>query len=423
VPLTMLNRLCQGDYLPVALTALTNVCRRTNIMDVVSFAKMLSSQRVAVRKHGIRLMRIVASHDQLLNFFQAQWKTEENQSIREIMSLIIVQLFQKEPGPSTWILFSHTISTLALQDEKACLMILSITNSVPDQYVVDFIKQTLNMIDKLEKLGLHKDKVAEYTSIMLSHIDAAICNLLPEYFIKDLIQRYLFHENQDVSRNLSELVVTALLLPAEDKFDDRLKIFSSLFREAIVKSWNVPHPKNPHFFPMNNALRKFIDVITHAVSYSDKKLRLIDEILSVFMDTLNPLLDPTSYLILIFSKEQLSSRSPAQFGFNVSQKLSDLIKIFSPYFVCFMADILRNMPLSNSFKQYDKIDIDLGVIEGLLDITTSTSALVAAQLMYSINTKEQQERRDKLIVRLMKQKLPAIKAIACEIVNKNSLTY
>ena len=51
---------------------------------------------------------------------------------------------------------------------------------------------------------------------------------------------------------------------------------------------------------MNNALRKFIDVITHAVSYSDKKLPLIDEILSVFMDTLNPLLDPTSYLILIF---------------------------------------------------------------------------------------------------------------------------
>ena len=422
VPLTMLNKLCQGDYLPLALAALTNVCRRTNIMDVVSFAKMLSSQRVSVRKHGIRLMRIVASHDQLLNFFQAQWRIEENQSIREIMSLIIVKLFQKEPGHSTWILFSHTISLLALQDEKACLKIVSIISSVPDHYVVDFIKQTLNMIDKLEKLGLHKDKVAEYTSIMLSHIDAPICNLLPEYFIKDLIQRYLFHENQDISRNLSELVVTALLLPAEDKFDDRLKIFSSFFREVIVKSWNVPHPENPHFFPMNNALRKFIDVITHAVSYSDKKLPLIDEILSVFMDTLNPLLDPTSYLILIFSKEQLSSKSPAQFGFNVSQKLSDLVKIFSPHFVFFMADILRNMPLSNSFKQYDKIDIDLGVIEGLLDVTTSTSALVAAQLMYSINTKEQQERRDKLIVRLMKQELPAIKAIACEIVNKNTLT-
>lgn len=422
VPLTLLNRLCQGDYLPVALTALTNVCRRTNIMDVVSFAKMLSNQRAAVRKHGIRLMRIVTSRDQLLNFFRAQWKSEENQSIREVMFIIIIKLFQKEPGVSTWLLFSHMISTLTLQDEKCCHLILSMINSVPDQYVVDFIKQTLNMIDTFERLGLHKDSVAEYTSIMLSYIDEPICNLLPESFIKNLIQRYLFHQNPNVSKSLNEFVVTVLLLPAEGEFDNRLKIFSSLFRETVVRGWNIPNSKNPSFIPTNNALRRFIDVITHTVSYSSKKLRLIDEILSMFITSLHPLLDPTSYLLLTFSKVQVISRTPVEFGFNVSQRLNDLIKIFSPYFVFFMTDILRNMPLSNTFKYYNKIDIDLGIIEGLLEVCTATSALMAVQLLHSIRSNEQQERRDRVLVTLMKCKLPAVKAMACEIINERCST-
>ncbi|XP_043593199.1 uncharacterized protein LOC122572376 [Bombus pyrosoma] len=422
VPLTVLNKFCQGDYLPVVLTALINVCRRTNIMDVMSFAKMLSSQRVAVRKHGIRLMRIVASRDQLLNFFREQWKTEENQSIREVMLIIIIKLFQEEPEVSTRLLLSHMISTLTLQNERCCHLVLSVINSVPDQYVVDFIKQTLNMIDMFERLGLHKDKVAVYTSILLRYIDEPICNLLPESFIKSLIQRYLFHRHPDVAKSLNEFVVTVLLLPAESEFDNRLKIFSSLFRETVVRGWDIPTSKNPSFVPTNNALRKFIDVITHTVSYSSKKLRLIDEILSMFITSLHPLLDPTSYLLLTFSKMQVISRTPAEFGFNVSQRLNDLIKIFSPYFIFFMTDILRNMPLSNTFKHYDKIDIDLGIIEGLLEIYTTTSALMAVQLLHSITSNEQQERRNRVLVTLMKCKFPAIKAMACEIINEKYST-
>lgn len=422
VPLTVLNTLCQRDYLPVALTALTNVCRRTNTTDVVCFARMLSTQRAAVRKHGIRLMRIVASRDQLLKFFQEQWGIEKNQSIREIMLSIIVKLFQKEPELCTRLLFFHMISTFTLQDEKACHLVLSTMNSVPDEYVPDFTIQTLNMIDTLEKLGLHKDKVAQYTSIMLNHIDIGICNLLPENFIEDLVKRYLFHQNQAISRSINKFVVTVLLLPAGDKFNDRLKIFSNLFRHAIESGWSISDSENPRLYPTNNALRRFVDVVTYSASCSENKVRLVDEILSVFMTTLHPLLDPTSYLILVFMKAQLSSKTPIEFGLNVSQKLCGLIKIFSPYFIFFMTDILRNMPLSDSFKDYNRTQIDLGLIEGLLEITTTTSALMAAQLMYYMSPNEELEKHDQMLIKLMKCKLPAIKAMACEIINKMSLT-
>lgn len=422
VPLTVLNRLCQGDYLPPALSALTNVCRRTNVMDVVSFAKMLSSQRTAVRKHGIRLMRIVASRDQLLNFFHAQWKTEENHSIREIMYIIIVKLFQKEPGSSMRALCSRIMSTLALQDEKCCYLVLSTISSVPDQYVVDFIQQTLNMIDRLEKLGLYKNKVAEYTSIMLSQIDETICNLLPENFIKDLIQRYLFHQDLALSKSFNEFVVTVLLLPAESEFDNRLKIFSDIFREIIMRGWRTPNSKNPSLVPKNSAFRRFIEVITYTVSYSNKKLRLIDEILSVFQTSLHPLLDPTSYLLLTFSRLQVNSRTPMEFGFNVSQRLNSLTKTFSPYFIFFMTDVLRNMPLSNAFKHYDEIDIYYGIIEGLLELNNVTASLMAAQLLYSINSNQQKARCDLLLEQLMKCKFSPVKAMVSEIINKRDFT-
>lgn len=421
VPLTVLNRLCQGDYLPLALTTLVNVCRRTNVMDVIPFARMLSSQKSAIRKHGMRLMRIVATRNHLLNFLQTQWRIEKNQSIRDVIFSIIAKLFEKEPEHPTWQLLSHMISTLTVQDEKACLIVLSTIKSVPDHYVVDFIKQTLNMIDVLEKLGLHKDKVAHYTSVMLSCIDVGICNLLAEDFIRFLIQKYLFHQNPSISRSLNEFVVTVVLLPEGNKFDGRLRIFSSLLREVILRGCSLPNTKNVHFLSTNISLRRLVDTIIHTVVCSENKIRLVDEILSVFMSTLHPLLDPTSFLLLTFLRAQLASSTPTQFGLYVSQQLCDLVKIYSQHFLYFMADTLRNMPLSNSFKYYNKIEVDLGLIEGLMEASTVPAALVAAQLMCSVNTTEYQERRDRILIMLMQCKLPAVRAIACEIINKKNL--
>ncbi|XP_033345700.1 uncharacterized protein LOC117231397 [Bombus vosnesenskii] len=448
VPLTMLNRLCQGDYLPLALTALVNVCRRTNVMDVIPFARMLSNQKSTVRKHGMKLMRIVASRSHLLNFFQTQWKIEKNQSIREVIFFIIAQLFQKEPEIPTWLLFSQMISSLTLRDEKVCPVLLTMIKSLPDHYVVDFIKQTLNMIDTLERLGLHSDKVAQYTSTMLSFIDVGICNLLAENFIKFLIQRYLFHQNLSISNSLNEFVVRVVLLPEGKKFDGRLKIFSSLLGEAITRSYSLPNAKNAHLLSTNLSLRRFVDTVMHTVSCSENKIRLVDEILSMFISTLHPLMDPTSYLQLTFSRAQLTSSTPVQYGLNVGQTLCDLIKIFSPHFVFFMTDILRNMPVSNPFECYNKIEIDLGIIEGLIETNSVPSMLMAVQLMYSININEYQEsnevtsiedidtcneyqgskeyqettiRRDGILIKLMQSKLPAVRAMICEIINKTNL--
>ncbi|XP_068966719.1 uncharacterized protein [Bombus flavifrons] len=421
VPLTILNRLFQGDYLQLALTALVNVSRRTNVMDVIPFARMLSSQKSAVRKHGMRLMRVMASRNHLLNFLRTQWKIEENQSFREVIFFIIVKLFQKEPEHPTWLLLSRMMSTLTLQDEKACLMVLSTIKLLPDNYVDDFVKQVLSMIDMLEKLGLHKDKVAHYTSIMLSSIDVGICNLLTENFIKLLIEKYLFHQNQSLSRSLNEFAVNVMLLPEENKFEDRLKIFSNFLRAAIVRGCSLPATKNIHFLSTNISLRRLVDTVTHTALRSENKVRLIDEILSVFMSTLHPLLDPTSYLILTFSKAQLVACTPQRFGSDVSDKLLDFIKIFSPHFLFFISDVLRNMPLLDSFRYYSKIDIDLGIIEGLMTTSTIPSVLVAAQLMHSLNTNEQQQRRDRLLIHLMECKLPAVRALVCEIINKRNL--
>ncbi|OAD58668.1 hypothetical protein WN48_10552 [Eufriesea mexicana] len=418
VSLSVLNRLCEGDYLLDTLRALITVTRKTNAMDVISFARTLSNQRVSVRKHGIRLIHMVAPREQLLTFLHSQWETEKNHSIREVLFTMAKKVYQNDPGPATWSLFVHMFSTLTPKERKLFSDSLLLINSVSDQYVVEFVKLILNMIDRFAEADVEKWQITTYITVLLNHINAAICNLLPEDFIKELIRRFLFYGGINISRCAAMFVVTTLLLPTKDKFDERMKIFSSVFKEVVESGWNVPHPDNPHFYPVNNALNLFIEVVTHTFSFLDMELRLIDGILSTFLSVLTPQMDPTSYLLLVYSREQVFSKTPKEFGIKVGQRLPELIEIFSSLFIFFMTDVLQCTLGWNTFKDYDKNDVNLGIIEGLMEVGTIEAALMAVKLLTPITSKEYTERYDKVMMKFSEFDHPVIKSIVCNIINK-----
>lgn len=422
VPLTLIGKLCQGDYLSVALAALTNVCRRTNVMDVVVFARMLANQRVSVRKHGIRLMRMVAARDQLYSFLDDQWKSEQNHSLREILFDMVTQLFRNDTVPATWSLLIQVISTMTEKDELSFTRVPSLVNVVPNEYVVEFEMLVFKMIDKLEAEGVVPWRIVIHVRSLLSTIDAAIYNLLPENFIKELIRRYLFHQELTVSSSACEFVITGLLLPGKDKFDERMRFFSDVFTEAIKNGWNKPHPKKSRFYPVNNAVHRFHDRVVHAILLSETdveiKLRLIDGILSMFLSLLSPQMDAMSYLLLVYSKEVACSKTPIEFGTRIGQKLPELVEIFSSLFIFYMADVMNYILDFKVFKDYSMNDKLLGVIEGLMEIESIEATLMGVKLIRLIMPNDNMDRYEVLMMKFSKHDHPVIKSIVCDIINK-----
>ncbi|XP_017795532.1 PREDICTED: uncharacterized protein LOC108576967 [Habropoda laboriosa] len=420
VPLTLIGKLCEGDYLSVALAALINVCRRTNVMDVVVFARTLANQRVSVRKHGIRLMHMVAARDQLYNFLHTQWKSEQNHSIREILFKMVIQLFKNDPVPTTWSLIVQVISSLTLKDEVSFTGVSSMVNVVPDEYVVEFEKLVLSTIDKFQAEGISQWRCVIHTRTMLSNIDAAVCNLLPDDFIKELITRFLFHQEIEVSRSASVFVITGLLLPTRDNFDERMKIFSSAFTEAVKTGWNVPHPQRPRFYPVNHTVHEFMSQVVRTVSssLSEAELPLIDGMLSTFLSLLSPQMDAMSYLLLVYTREMLFSKTPKEFGTRIGGKLPELVNIFSSLFIFYMADNLRYILSLNTFKDYTKNDVFLSVTEGLMEVETIEAALIGVQMLRLCISKDNAEKYDKLVTTFSKHDHPVIKSIVCDIINR-----
>ncbi|XP_053982299.1 uncharacterized protein LOC128878267 [Hylaeus volcanicus] len=418
VPLTLIGKLCAGDYLSSALLALTNVCRRTSLMTVTNFAKMLTSQRVSVRKHGIRLMHMVASRDQLHDFLLSQWKTEEHYSIREVLFNKANDLFREEPGPATWALLSQMISTFTAKDVDAMPTVIKAISKIPDDYLEDFVKLVLKTIDNFAEAGVPQETVTKNINSLLQSINEAICNLLPEEFIEQLLRRFLFHPEQDISGPTGTFVLVAFLLPAKDKLYSRMTIFSNVFVEAVKNRWNVPHPKKSHFFPVNHAVQEIITELVCFAMHVHVDPRLIDETMKMFLSVLTPQTDATSYLLMVFAKEQMSVKTPKEFGAKLGQKLPELIAIFSPLFLFFVSDTLWNFLLSNPFKDYESEDSNLGIIEGLAETGSIEATLMAVKLLTPVNSKDYVTRYDQLVRKFTSCEHPAIRSLMCNILNK-----
>ena len=414
---TILSKLCNLDSLS-ALPVITNICRRINEVEVISYAKILCTQNVSIQKHGIRLINLVAPREYTFNFLRTQWNSKTNHSIRKIVLSLITKLFAMEPGPATWSLFFETISTITVEHSKVLFELNSMITSTPDEYVVDYIKQLMDMINKFEKAGLNSEQTAEYTSDLLGRINAAICNLLPDDFVKGLLRKYLFHQNLKISESSSTFIITALLLPSsQDKFDNRMELFCSVFKEVVKSGWNVPHPKYPRFYPVNNSLPRFVRAVLGMFPYMKVEPRLIENLLSTFVSVLEPYMEPTSYLLLVYCNEKMCSNTPREFGSKLGKKIDELIEIFSPLFMFFMADVLLQMPLSDLFDGYDKDEIDFAIIEGLLEAGTIPATLLATKLFKSVKPNEQSERYDELMKKFSEYDSPAVKSSLCDIIN------
>lgn len=412
VPLDLIVRLCKGDYLSIALMILTNVGKRTSLPKVISIAQKLMSMRVSTRKHGIRLMRLVASTRQLTDFLQKTWTTENHHSVRQVLFEAFQNIFLVKPNPETWSLYRQAMSTLTLDDENL-FSDMYLFSEIPNEYVARYLELWLKTIDDFEGMGLDVQKIHKYIANYLFTLTTSVFNLLSEEFVENILRRFLFHIDEHVSEATKCFTISYILLE-DKKCATRIKIFANVFHNTLTTRWNVPHPKNLRFYPVNEAVFLFMsDFVINYVEKScfDKSIdpEIIDNMQAIFLSALSPRQDARSYLLLVYAKKlQESISTKTSLGLRLGQQLQELINIFSSLLIPFMAEVLIYFLDRVSRLRSDLIEIKFNVIEGLVEAGNTNSCFIAVILLPSTIQTKHVARYDRLIEKFREMEEPVV---------------
>lgn len=415
VPPEQVAKLCEGDYLSLALRTLTNVSRRSCLPKVLLFAHKLYDMRVGARKHGVRLMYQIAPINELTVFLKQMWNIESHHSIREVIFNIVQKLFCTEPNPDNWFLYCSVIHTMQIKDEPLLLQI-KLFPSIPDQYVEKYFTLWLETINDFE-LKSKTEETNKYLISFLQEITAPVCNLLSEKFAQNIITKYLFDINADLSTAARNFSMLYLFPEDENKFKDRSKKFIDTFHSMVKTHWNKTHPKKLRFYPYNSVVHLFVDdfAIVYVKRFCLNKstnTQFIDDMLKLYSSILIPTQDARSYLLLTYAKKLQECISANKcFGLQIGQHVLKLVKIFSSSLVQFMAKILDHF-LNRVFKDHNNLEeLKLNVIEGLVKADNIHSCFMAVIMLSPVTLKNLKTRYDELITKFRKMENPAITSI------------
>lgn len=420
VPLDLIARLCEGDYLSVALMALTCACRRLPLLKVMSFAENLADKRVSVTKHGIRMMYMVAPMQQLHHFLQSWWQKKQHHSIRAVLLKSTQDLFFKNPNEQSWSSYKCLISTMSVTDD---LLFSELNlNCVPIEYSVDHKELLFNVIHKLLAQGLPISKVFQCIVTLLHTITEEICDNLKDSFIKMLLQKYLFHQNEELSNAAVNFTVSPYLLTAKGMYYTRMDTFSEVFEKEVKEGWGRSHPKKSGLYPVNHTVHTLIDSFVSEALVKERQIKpdVIAKMLETFSSILTPQMEPRSYLLLVYAHEWAKSMSPKQFGLQLGTRMPDLINTFSSMFVPFMSKILKELLRNIFHEKLQKPEVMHDFVEGLIGAGNMESCFIATDFL-SQNMLSRSPGHHTLIKRLMDMNHSGITSLLSD--RKNQISY
>ena len=416
VPLNLVLRFCDGDYLNLGLVALTNACRRSSVAKVETIARNLVDRRVSVRKHGIRLFCLVASIDDLRKFLSDLWKTEKHRSIRAVIFAKIYDLFVSEYNPQTWKIMKDCMNELKIDDDDNFDVLMKLA-SIPDEYIADYVKQLFLTIEKLEAGGFDAARLFKYVIRVLGEIDGAISNLLPEEYCKQLLEKYFCNPCLDVTVNEAgnRYALYGYLIPGETRLESRLKIFSDLFENILRENWDVQHPKCSTFYPINYLARSFVDGLI-SVKEICAKVEIMEAVLKTFLKVLKPEQDFVSYALLTFGVAFKNVKTTWDVLDRIVETIPTLVEILTSEMSVELADVVTRW--INFYTSNDQVDdFTYGVIESLCKAANKDSCILAAKLLFRSEKRELDDRRNKIVEMLREAPHPAVRCLVYRHVN------
>ena len=410
-PLELVGRFCQGDYLSLALASLMNVARRVPVNKVITFAKSLVDKPISVRKHGIRLMCVVAPIADLCEFLRHLWESEKHKSIREVVFQKAHYLFTIQPSKNTWLLINFCIEGLTREDID-CFNTLKKISNVPNEYIKEYYETALTKIEKLEKEGFSQNITSQLICSFLKKADSKVCTFFPEDYCRLLLRKYAF----DLSINSDILIVGrfygvfTFLIEAKEKLESRLKYFCDLLFNAISKHWDEPHPMKL-FYPMKHSFREIIGDIVRTEITIGIDPRILKALMNLFSSALEPVQDPDSFLQLFFAIEFRKAEFNGKvFAALIGRQLPNLVKVFTAEMMINIAETLSDFFIPLSITLSEEGTLIGSLTQALTEVNTIHSAILASILLYKNYTSISEQQYKDIVQKLQKVNHPAVKS-------------
>lgn len=432
VSISLIYKLCEGDYLSIALGALMNMTRRFGLHKSTILARKLSNMRVGTRKHGIRLMYELCRGKDLLCFLKETWDNETHHSIREVIFQITQKMMFLTPTQECLDLHMNMMNTIQLKDEML-LSQLKLPLRLSNKCVSAYFDVWLKAINKLKFQGLDIDKVNRYLIAVLNKMSVqVVCNLISEELAIQIMKNLLFNVDTHLSVATRWFLMSYFFEGDSIKIKERSKILIEYIGYIMRTQWNKSHSKKSGFFPYNNTIHLFME--DFVINYVNKfyfvnkstDMQLIDDMLNLFLSVLDPTQAPSSYLLLIYTKKlQECLVNNKCFGWQIDQFMPELIKIFSSSLVQFMAKIL--LRFLNFFQKHINLqEFKLSLMENLIKADNRDSWLLAVTILSPVTLEYLAIRYDELIKKFQEIKDPAISSVLHDYLNMahfNSMSF
>lgn len=404
--LELVGKLCRGDYLSLGLASLMNVARRVSVKKVITFAKSLVDKPVSVRKHGIRLMAIIAPTEDLCEFLKHLWRTEKHKSIREVVFQKTHILFINRPCKETWQLMRFCIEGLTKEDIE-CFNILKEISNVPNEYIKDYFETGLS---KIETLDLTPKISNQLISSFLKNATSQVCAFFPEDYSRLLVAKFAFDGRDDVSV-AGRLYAINFLIDAKEKLESRLKYFCDLLATVLSEYSDEPHPKNLRFYPIKRRFSEIVDDIVNSEILVRIDPAIPKAILNLFSSSLKPVQDPNSYLSLFFVIELRKAEYDGRlFGLTIGKAMSNLLTFFTGEMIVDIGEALSNI-VFRLRKSESKEGTFIGSLtEALAELNLVHASIVAAIMVYKNHTLIPDQQYRNIVENLRKVNHPAVVA-------------
>ncbi|XP_015605129.1 uncharacterized protein LOC107272468 [Cephus cinctus] len=410
VPLNIVSKYCIGDYLQLGLHALINVCRHTPSPSILSFARGMVDSRVSVKKHGIRLVCMVATMKELHEFLSDLWKQETHRSIRQVIFGNIQELFAKNPCEETWQLIAETVADLRPTDDRLLADFVKLT-IIPNNYTLKYIQLILRVAEDKFPTLLRNSIVTS----LLKNISSSICTLLPDEVVESILTKYLFLEAYD--KNLyqaaqSLAIYNYLVHGSKDRLQSRMKFLSGHMKTHVKKFWNVPHPKKRNFRPMNHMVQSFLRHLASEWARRSLDGEILESFLREISAVISPLENCEAYVHCVCAVVAGGSKTPLEFGEKLAHRITDLVSTFSSEMIVRIADYLKDFLNPYIFEvRLSDDELTINVIEGLLKLDNNFNCILAAELLVIVKSKCIHLRYMKIIQILKEKKHPSVISI------------
>ena len=408
VTLDVLEPYCSGDYSSMVDGTLASIAYRTPVNRVMDFARKLVNKPVSTRKIGVRLLQRAATKPQLNEFLKESWSHESNQSMCQLEARMIFDAFVKSPNESNWALMRNCINGLSIVD-KSALERLSDVAEVDTKYLSNYVDEYLKKIEALSNKGLDSTSRANLVCLIIEALTSKLTECLTDDTCSMILRRYFFDADSiEISRAAQNFAIRSYLLPAEEKFDIRLKSIMDTLT-TVMERFDAPHPKKPRFYAANYTIHEFFgDVLTEIACGNcnrERSLTIIDSMLKVFTSILSPWQEPLSYISLNMFKEYLQADSPRDFGVRCARKVSKLVEDFSANeaIIYDVAKILDDFMYSKIYRELKNPELRLSVIEGLIEGDDFYGAVISTKLL-NHNEVENYDERYEGMIKALRQK-------------------